>query len=67
MHFSYEEIKFNAIESLGWDYFNEEAYFVVFSTEEFLNEEDPNYILEEVNTMFGEKKFESLGHQSKNH
>ena len=75
MHFNNEEITFNvinamkfpanvenysAIESLGWDYCKEEAYYELFSTEEFLEEDEPDYILEEVNVVSGEKKFKPL-------
>ncbi|KAA0062395.1 uncharacterized protein E6C27_scaffold154G001730 [Cucumis melo var. makuwa] len=75
MHFNNEEITFNvinamkfpanvenysAIESLGWDYCKEEAYYELFSTEEFLEEDEPDYILEEVNAVSGEKKFKPL-------
>ncbi|KAA0059788.1 uncharacterized protein E5676_scaffold896G00480 [Cucumis melo var. makuwa] len=55
--FNDEEIKFNivnamkfptdienysAIESLGWDYCEEEAYYELFSTKEFLEEDEPD-------------------------
>ncbi|KAA0067132.1 hypothetical protein E5676_scaffold598G00220 [Cucumis melo var. makuwa] len=54
-----------AIESLGWDYFKEEAYSELFITKEFLEEDELDYILEQVNTVSGEKKFEPLDLQTK--
>ncbi|TYK05498.1 uncharacterized protein E5676_scaffold83G002090 [Cucumis melo var. makuwa] len=80
MHFNDEEVKFNVvnamkfpiddknytvIKSFGWVYFKEEVYEELFSTKEFFEEEDPNYILEEENAMSGERKFESLDLQIK--
>ncbi|KAA0065469.1 uncharacterized protein E5676_scaffold76G00120 [Cucumis melo var. makuwa] len=62
MRFNDEEIKFNvvnvmkfpidvenynAIESLGWDYCKEKAYYGRFNIGEFLKIDEPNYILEE--------------------
>ncbi|KAA0040570.1 uncharacterized protein E5676_scaffold98G00690 [Cucumis melo var. makuwa] len=55
----------NAIECLGWDYCEEEAYYELFSTKEFLEEDKPYYILKEVNTVSGKNKFESLDLQTK--
>ncbi|KAA0050663.1 Retrovirus-related Pol polyprotein from transposon 17.6 [Cucumis melo var. makuwa] len=55
----------SVIESLGWDYCKEEAYNELFSIEEFIEDEDPNYVLEEVNVVSGERKFEPLGLQTK--
>ncbi|TYJ99425.1 uncharacterized protein E5676_scaffold316G00120 [Cucumis melo var. makuwa] len=43
----------------------EEAYYELFSTEEFLEEDEPDYKLEEVNTFFGKRKFEPLDLQTK--
>lgn len=75
MCFNDEEIKFNvtnamkfpvdeeissAIQSLSWDYCEEEAYIKLFSPKEFFEEEDPEYLVEEVNNMSDKKKFESL-------
>ncbi|KAA0066655.1 uncharacterized protein E5676_scaffold2119G00360 [Cucumis melo var. makuwa] len=80
MSFNDEEIKFNivnvikfpsdvencsAIESFEWDYCEEEACYELFSTNEFLEEDKPNYILEEVNPVSDENKFESLDLQTK--
>ncbi|KAA0044273.1 uncharacterized protein E6C27_scaffold2741G00320 [Cucumis melo var. makuwa] len=80
MHFNDEEVKFNVvnamkfpiddknytvIKSFGWVYFKEGVYEELFSTKEFFEEEDPNYILEEENAMSGERKFESLDLQIK--
>ncbi|KAA0052866.1 uncharacterized protein E5676_scaffold675G00260 [Cucumis melo var. makuwa] len=55
----------NVIEFLGWNYFEKEAYQELFSTEEFFEEDDPSYILKEVNVVSSEKKFESLDLQIK--
>ncbi|KAA0032353.1 uncharacterized protein E5676_scaffold340G00160 [Cucumis melo var. makuwa] len=55
--YSYTE-NCNAIESLGWDYCEEEVYVELFSLEEFFKEDDVNYILEEVNVVSGARKFE---------
>ena len=78
MHLNNEEIKCNiadlmklfvdvencsAIESFGWDYCEEEAYFEMFSTEEFLDEDELEYILKGVSIVSGEKKFEPLDFQ----
>ena len=63
--FPANDVKYNAIESLGWDYCKEEPYHELFSTEEFFEEEDPSYILEEVNVMLGKTKFESLDLKTK--
>ncbi|TYJ99671.1 Retrovirus-related Pol polyprotein from transposon 17.6 [Cucumis melo var. makuwa] len=80
MCFNVEEVKFNVvnamkisadneknrmIESLGWDYCEEEAYHELYNTEEFFEDEDPSYILEEVNVVSGKKKFEFLDLQPK--
>ena len=37
-----------------------------FSTKEFLEEDEPDYIPEEVNVVSSEKKFKSLDQQTKN-
>ncbi|TYJ96947.1 integrase [Cucumis melo var. makuwa] len=44
---------------------DEESYYQLFTAEKFLEEDEPNYILEEVNVVSGEKKFESLDLQTK--
>ncbi|KAA0048593.1 uncharacterized protein E5676_scaffold236G00330 [Cucumis melo var. makuwa] len=56
---------FNMFESFERDYCEEETYYELFSIEEFLEEEDPNYILEKVNVVSDKKKFESLDLQAK--
>ena len=53
------------IESLGWDYCKEEVFVELFSPEEFFEEEDSDYILEEVNVVYGARKFEPLDLQTK--
>ena len=65
MKFPIDVERCNAIECLGWDYCEEEAYYELFSTKEFLEEDKPYYILKEVNTVSGKKKFESLDLQTK--
>ena len=71
MRFNDEEIKFNVvnvmkfpidvenyntIESLGWDYCKEKAYYGRFNIGEFLKIDEPDYILEEVNQRRKEDK-----------
>ena len=60
MKFPIDVENYNTIESLGWDYCKEEAYYELFNTEEFLEEDEPDYILKEVNAVSGEKKFKPL-------
>ena len=55
----------SAIESLRWDNCKEEAYYKLFSTEEFHEEDKPDYIQEEVNVVSREKKFKHLDLQTK--
>ncbi|KAA0047868.1 Integrase, catalytic core [Cucumis melo var. makuwa] len=43
------------LKSIGWEYYEEEAYYELFNTEEFLQEEDPDYILEEVKIVSGNR------------
>ncbi|TYK01095.1 uncharacterized protein E5676_scaffold264G001220 [Cucumis melo var. makuwa] len=72
MHLNYEKIKLNvvnamkfpvndescsAIESLGWDYYEEEASFELFM--------DPENENEEINVVSDARKFESLDLQTK--
>ena len=46
MKFSADDESCNVIESLGWDYCEEEVYHELFSLEEFFKEENPKYVLE---------------------
>lgn len=54
----------NVIESLGWDYCEEDVIAELFSLEKFI-EEYPEGVLEEVNTMSNVRKFEPLDLQSR--
>ncbi|KAA0038053.1 uncharacterized protein E5676_scaffold237G001390 [Cucumis melo var. makuwa] len=63
--FPTDDETYSAIESLRWDYCEEEVYHELFNTEEFFEEEDLSYILKEVNIVSGERNFESLDLQTK--
>ena len=53
------------IESLGWDYFEEEVLAELFSLKEFFEEEDLYYTLEEVDVVSSGRKFEPFDMKTK--
>ncbi|TYJ99661.1 hypothetical protein E5676_scaffold562G00420 [Cucumis melo var. makuwa] len=65
MTFSADDENYSVIESLGWDYREEEAYHKLSSIENFFEGEGPSHILEELNIVFSERKFETLDLQTK--
>ena len=56
---------YSVIESLGWDYCEEEVLTELFIPEEFFEEEDSYYIQKEVNVVSGTRKFEASDQQTK--
>ena len=57
----------SVIESLGWDYSEEELLVELFNPEEFFQDENLEDFLEKVNIVSNARKFEPLNLQIKGH